>query len=264
MISDEFYRAVARLRRPEMGTERMGPLLHSLIRTTRARSILEVGMGYTTPFLAHALESNRLDFERDRKLLVTKTRRMAALGDQWFVEAPALADPGFFVAPFEPALNVIDDESANGTSVRRVGNVLKQLGLAQHLALWRGDFRNLHDEFIAAGKRFDFVWFDCGGYREYRDFLDLYWDLIDDNGGVLVLHYTLTNLSMGAILQALKLRQATEAFNDYELLSLLEPDKFEQNSCTILRKTRGYRDRIYSAVDSKMLGDAARLLSDQD
>lgn len=263
MVSEEFEREVARLARPEMGTERMGPLLHALVRSTRARAVLEVGMGYTTPFLAHALESNRLDFERARKMLVNKTRKMARLGDRWLVEAPALADPGYFVAGYQPSLTVIDNESANGSSARRVGGVLRRLGLDRHLTIARGDFRDLQGALAAAERRFDFVWFDCGGYQEYRDFLDLYWDLIDENGGILVLHYTLTNLSMGAVLQALKLRQATDRFNDYELLSLLEPDKMEQNSCTILRKTRGYRDRIYDTVDAKALGDAAQLLIDE-
>ncbi len=260
MFSEAFEKEVARLYRPEMGTERMGPLLHALIRSTRARSVLEVGMGYTTPFLAHALEANRRDVVRDRKRLIDKTRKMARLRDRWILEAPALADPGFYLAGYEPALNVVDNESAAGSSARRVRSALRRLGLADSLTLWRGDFRDQRDALVAEGKCFDFVWFDCGGYHEYRDFLEMYWDLIDANGGLLVLHYTLTNLSMGAVLRDLKLRQAT-GFNDFELVSLLEPDKVEQNSCTILRKTSRYRDRIYDMVDAKVLGDASRLLN---
>ena len=42
------------LRRPEMGTETMAPLLYYLARFSRPRTVLEVGMGFTSLFLAQA------------------------------------------------------------------------------------------------------------------------------------------------------------------------------------------------------------------
>ena len=41
-----------------MGTELMAPLLYSLVRFVRPQTILEIGLGYTTPWLAKGIEDN--------------------------------------------------------------------------------------------------------------------------------------------------------------------------------------------------------------
>jgi hypothetical protein len=55
MLMDRgFLEAIKPLYSPVMGTEAMGPLLYSLICFSRPQRVLEVGAGYTTPFiLAH-------------------------------------------------------------------------------------------------------------------------------------------------------------------------------------------------------------------
>ena len=55
-----------------------------------------------------------------------------------------------------------------------------------------------------------------------------------------MLHSTLSNYRNWVWLQDLKLQQATTGFRDFELLSLLEPHKWAQNSCTVLRKVSGH------------------------
>src|SRR4051812_22245345 len=55
-ISEQDFRAaVERLRVPGMGTEVVAPMLALLIQVVRPQRVLEVGMGYTTPFLVRAL-----------------------------------------------------------------------------------------------------------------------------------------------------------------------------------------------------------------
>ena len=49
-----------------------------------------------------------------------------------------------------------------------------------------------------------------------------------------------------ATTQHMLLRQATDAFNKYELLSLLEPHKLSQNSLTMIRMTSALLTPIYS------------------
>ena len=48
-----------------MGTENVGQLLYSLVRMTRSWRLLEVGLGFTTPFLAQALKDAAQDFSDD-------------------------------------------------------------------------------------------------------------------------------------------------------------------------------------------------------
>ena len=43
---------------PGYGTEKVAPFLRSLAELTRPQKVLEIGMGYTTPFLLEAIEKN--------------------------------------------------------------------------------------------------------------------------------------------------------------------------------------------------------------
>jgi hypothetical protein len=46
--------------------------------------------------------------------------------------------------------------------------------------------------------------------------------------------------------QGLKLKQATEAFNRFEMLSLLEPHKWRLNSLTMVRMLSPSTEKLYS------------------
>lgn len=264
----DFASAVAALASPRMGTESMAPLLYSLVRLLRPATLLEVGVGYTTPFLLKALADNAADIAREQQLWPDKNRllddqaaapllhgslsRFAALDKtrklRWLTMPPSLADPDFYTRPYTPRLVAIDDLSSPNTSARRIEAHLGTLPGHEHLVLVDGSFRGRAATLAAMVGTFDFIWFDCGGHREYRDFLDEYWPLLDGNGGTLLLHYTLTNLSMGSVIKDLKIRQATTGFEDFELLSLREPHKMMQNSVSLIRKTTHFRDRIYYEV----------------
>ena len=66
-LSTEFLSSAAKLYLPGYGTERMAPLLHSLVRFHRPERVVEFGFGYTTPFLAKALADNANDVAEERK-----------------------------------------------------------------------------------------------------------------------------------------------------------------------------------------------------
>ena len=44
--------------RPGMGTENVGPFLQSLMALCRPQRVLEIGVGYTTPFLIDGIQKN--------------------------------------------------------------------------------------------------------------------------------------------------------------------------------------------------------------
>ena len=48
--------------RPEMGTENVGSFLRALVQMVRPNKILEIGAGYTTPFLLEDLVNNQRIF----------------------------------------------------------------------------------------------------------------------------------------------------------------------------------------------------------
>ena len=99
MFDPTFLEAVKSLLSPWTGTELMAPLLYTLARFTRARTVLEGGSGYTTPFLAKALADNAYAVEEERRALQEKkTARYVADLDA-MQGTPAPVEPGTKVAP---------------------------------------------------------------------------------------------------------------------------------------------------------------------
>ena len=56
MLTSDFLKSAEVLRAPRSGTEQMAPLLYDLVRFHRPRTVVEVGIGYTTAFILRALE----------------------------------------------------------------------------------------------------------------------------------------------------------------------------------------------------------------
>ena len=239
-LDASFYKAVEPLFVPGMGTEHVGLLLYSMVRMIRPRTALEVGLGYTSPFLARALKDNLEEDAADRKVLAE-----AAEDDQRRV----VLRQEFFELPYAPRLIAIDDYSDNDTSAPRVLESLYELGLDDLVDVHQVDFRGHAGKLDRALLPLDFVWFDAGGPLEYIDFLKEYWPLLNPEHGQLLLHFTYWNLTgmyqgrevsnmlCGSITNELKRQQTRAGFDArFEVLSLLEPHKGRQGSVTLVRK----------------------------
>ena len=243
MLDQRFLDTVKPLLAVGMGTEHAAMLLYALVRMTRPRSVLEVGLGYTTPFLLQALADNAQEWQADLAVLQS-ARNMDARRD--------LLLPAHFVKPYRPKLIAIDDFSAAGSSAKRVVDAAKALALDSFLVQISGDFRGRSGAIDDAHKPFDFIWFDCGGDEEYVDFLSEYWSQsaadcvvalhftyqwqeieVAQHGGV----FTDIGLAPGAILAELQ-RQHRQAGVDthFEILTIVEPHKTRQGSVTLLRR----------------------------
>jgi hypothetical protein len=178
--TDERFRAaVETLRVPAMGTDAVAPLLHALLKLVRPQRVLEVGMGYTTPFLASALSEIAEETQVQAQALAAKTRPYldggTPLDDEWIYGAPALLAPEF----------------------------------------------------------------------------DNFWDLINPDGGLVVMHYLMTSPEGEAFLRYLSAQQEMRP-GEFEVVNLLEPHKLSQNSLTILRRTSGVVPRRYAKPGARM------------
>src|SRR4051794_20880484 len=233
-----------------MGTELVAPLLYSLARSIRAENVLEVGAGTTTPWLVRALHDNRLDVARERDALSAKADRYdpgwmttagASAADtgavlDWLLADPPLVNPQYHDRPYRPRLVSVDDGSSPYAAAEAAWRGIRDTGLGELLDERVTDFRAEAGRLAADRARFDLAWFDCGGHREYRDFLDLYWNLVRPDGGLIVLHYTLTVPSHEQVVTDLVAARGNGSHGDFEVLSLLEPHKLMQNSCTMIRR----------------------------
>lgn len=260
-LDSHFYKTVEPLYFPGMGTEHVAPLLYSLIRMTRPRRLLEVGLGYTTPFMAQALRDNIEEFGADGHILHTPgendERRLVLAAD-------------YYTTDYTPKLHAIDDFSLEGSSAPQVLGVIKALGLESVIQVDEGDFHGRSQQMDAATFPLDFIWFDCGGLREYIDFIEEYWRLINPDHGLLLLHFTYWHLSVvrdgvedvklicGPVANEIKRQQIGAGVNaNFEVLSLVEPHKRRQGSVTMIRKlpwTSRCRDRDFQEEVFEILG----------
>ena len=66
---EEIITKYSKLLNPGMGTENVGPILYSFIQKVRPEKVLEIGLGYTTAFIAESLKKVKNNFEYESKLL---------------------------------------------------------------------------------------------------------------------------------------------------------------------------------------------------
>jgi predicted O-methyltransferase YrrM len=250
-----FRRAVEGLRVPQMGTEVVAPLLAHLIQFLRPRSVLEIGMGYTTPFLAAALAQVRLQVSQESLDLAEKTRPYLAggkaLDEAWLHAEPPLLTPEFYLEPYEPRLVALDNLSIADSSAARVLEVLGELELTDLVTVVNAD---LHDavELLPDGfAPIDLAWVDAW---ECLYFFDEFWDLIQPDGGVVIMHYLMTYPEGEAILQYFRQFERANP-GELEIVNLLEPHKLIQNSLTMLRRTAGSRRPGYARPGGRLIYD---------
>ena len=193
---EEFYRK-------GMGTENVGIFLRSLIQMVRPNKILEIGAGYTTPFILEAIVNNKRIFNDGN-----------------------LKESYFKNYDYNPKLVIIDDMS--------LGELKKKPGMnnlinSNYVDFIEGKFQDKTNVLLKKYINFDFVWFDCGGLEEYKVFMDEYWKLCT---GYVLFHYTYNdgkpNLNHKIIQDKLKDNQQT--------FDIIEPHKKRQGSITMINK----------------------------
>tara|TARA_B100000676_G_scaffold53280_1_gene52478 strand:+ start:639 stop:2186 length:1548 start_codon:yes stop_codon:yes gene_type:complete len=189
--------------REGMGTESVGNFLRAMILMLRPEKILEIGAGYTTPFLLEGMVNNYRVYDDGN-----------------------LSEYYFKNYKYEPKLVIIDDMS--------LGELTKQPGMIEiinsdYTDFIEGNFQGQAPELERIYKGFDFVWFDCGGETEYRNFIDEYWDLCTSH---IFFHYTYSNGSPNNLHDLIM----NSAKGKLSFFDIVEPHKSKQGSITIVKK----------------------------
>jgi predicted O-methyltransferase YrrM len=225
MLDNAFMATVRPLLVPEMGTESTAALLYWLIRMVRPQRVMEVGMGYTTPFLAQALHDNHAAVETERALLGSAARQ-------------PLAHPDFYENPHEPHLICVDRMTDRTSSAPRALGVLDELGLTGVCTVIEDDLTGAAAEVRARFGMLDFAWIDTW---DTLAFLRGYWELINPAGGMLAVHYLMTYPEGRAILHYIESLAGPDG-GRLEITNLREPHKVAQNSTTLVRRVRDYTE----------------------
>ena len=186
-----------------MGTEQMAPLLYSLVRFVRPQNILEIGLGYTTPWLAKGLEDNEE------------------------IHIDGNADMEYFGKPYKPKLICIDDMSQKESSASQAAMNYKD---NQYVEVIESRFQNKAQEIKDKFGMIDFAWFDCGGHKEYGEFLNEYLPICS---GYVLLHYTYYRGKPNPNYTEVETYCSHE---EWERVDLIEPHKYRQGSFTMLKR----------------------------
>jgi hypothetical protein len=250
------------------GTEHMALLLYSLVRSTRPRTVVERGPGYTTFLLARALQDNLDDVVRERELLLDKSAfvtpdyRLPAdpleaqhVAEGWLTDGGMAAnvDPRFHLREYVPRLYCLESNLADHPYMVALNALIAELQLERFVTV-KAVSQAIADAIPASAMPIDLAWNDDDHYREF--FTDV-WPHLNPEGGLLVFHYTSAPVFADDIAWMMHQRQQA---GDLERLTVVESHKLVQNGCTILRRTAGCTRR-----DSDILGvvDALKQLMAQ-
>jgi len=189
--------------RKGMGTENVGPFLRTLVQMTRPQRILEIGAGYTTPFILDGLKANEEMFNDGN---------LDPRYEKWYKSNN------------DPKLVIIDTDSLPQLESKYVEHI-------------QGKFQGRSQELFDKYGEFDMVWFDCGGPEEYQDFVQEYWNICSH---YMIFHYTFfqgqPTTAIDVISVAIDGWARLMGSSNVQRIDILEPHKAGQGSVTMLRK----------------------------
>ena len=189
--------------RPGMGTENVGPLLRTLVQMARPQRILEIGAGYTTPFILDGLKANEEMFDDGN---------LDPRYEKWYKSNN------------DPKLVIIDTDSLPQLESKYVEHI-------------QGKFQGRSQELFEKYGEFDMIWFDCGAPQEYHDFLTEYWDICSH---YMIFHYTFfqgqPTTAIDIISGSIDGWTRLTGCSNVQRIDILEPHKAGQGSITMLRK----------------------------
>ena len=196
MEHNEYYRKA-------MGTENVGPLLRILVQMVRPQRILEIGAGYTTPFILDGLKANEEIFDDGN------------------------IDPSYekwYKSNNDPRLVVIDTDPLPQLDSKYVDHI-------------QGKFQGRAQELFEKYGEFDMIWFDCGAPQDYQDFLTEYWNICSH---YMIFHYTFfqgqPTTAIDIISGSIEGYARLYGVNNVQRIDILEPHKAGQGSITMLKK----------------------------
>ena len=227
-------------------TENVGPFIYSTIKTIRPKKILEIGAGYTSIFFAKALKEIEEEDSFDLQLLKDQK------SDPKWERRQRLLNKNYQFGSDSKLIIVDNFSKKKHDTARPVDNAIKKLHLNKYIDFVEADGMDLQkiNEMISNNLPLDFVFLDFGAGAALPILFKFYFEKINSFGGYIMVHSTLTNAMHRLWLAELKLKYSNDS--SVEIMSFLEPNKFMQNSFTLIKKnieteTGQFNPPIYTA-----------------
>ena len=143
----------------------------------------------------------------------------------------------------EGVLHCIDNMAHEHTTAHVVTRSAAELGMSDRLQLHEADaYDGDLPSVLAPGVEFDFMFIDLGAANRVEGFMEAWWPRVRPEGGMVMVHSTLTNALSRGWLEKMRQRSRSEPappYGSFETMSLLEPHKMFQNSVTLFQKRGG-------------------------
>ncbi|MDC0058151.1 class I SAM-dependent methyltransferase [Pelagibacteraceae bacterium] len=227
-------------------TENVGPFIYSTIKTIRPKKILEIGAGYTSIFFAKALKEIEEEDDFDKKLI-----REQENNPKW-ERRYKLYNKNYQFSSNSKLIIVDNFSKEQHDTARPVDNAIKKLELYKYINFVKADGMDLQkiNEMVSNHLPLDFVFLDFGAGAALPILFKFYFEKINNHGGYIMVHSTLTNAMHRLWLAELKLKYNNDS--SVEIMSFLEPNKIMQNSFTLIKKnieieTGQFNPPIYTA-----------------
>eukprot|EP00658_Telonema_sp_P-2_P005362 TRINITY_DN12005_c0_g1_i1.p1 TRINITY_DN12005_c0_g1~~TRINITY_DN12005_c0_g1_i1.p1 ORF type:complete len:337 (+),score=93.48 TRINITY_DN12005_c0_g1_i1:58-1068(+) len=197
---------------PHMGMENMGLMLYSIVRFVKPKRVLEVGAGYSTVFILQALHDNATEMAQLKQ--VGSFHGM----EDWLVEGS--------LESAEPAvLHCIDNQEhevfVEHGGLGAVQKAAESLGLSHLLSIHDADFFDMSPADLAGGCPWDFMWFDgITNDDRWTQTFNRWWHELKAEGGLALVHSTLTNTVNKAWSSELAAEEATRMLATIDLKPL--------------------------------------------
>jgi predicted O-methyltransferase YrrM len=200
-MDKDFLESIAHLKDDTMGTENLCYVLYGMIKMLKPKNTLELGIGYSTPFILQAIRENTNEFNTIIDNINCGVFDYNSTKNLRFE---------YYQTPRSYSYTGVDNMShKNSHSV--VEYINKQIDIPYNLHL--DDYNTMPRDI-----KYDFIWMDCGGYADYVNFLDNFTDIFADTTTIL-LHNT-----------------ANTAFHNLpRIIEIIELNKTNQNSVGILK-----------------------------
>lgn len=243
---------------PISGTEHVAELLYSIARMLRPKSIVECGSGYTTLFLLAALKENAADVGEEVSLLRAKTEKLICGGaaTDWLQTSGKACgtDPGFYLDVHSPRLYSVEKLGLNHEYPMRLTKTVAELNLSSFFTYFPGR-QPSPDLLPPEAFPIDIAWNDDD---QYMEFFDAFWDRLNPKGGLMIFHNTVSVKEFWTSMSCMRAKRSQAG--DLEMLTLPEPHKLYQNSCTILRRMGDYRPSFETRTPVRVIEDSWRFM----
>ena len=176
---------------------------------------------------------------------------------QWFANGDKAfcVYPAYYLDIKPPHLYSFEEHGETHEYSRRMKDAVEALNLTPWFSHVKGCSFSVN-ALPAAALPIDLAWVDS---HDYKEFFEAVWPYLNDRGGLMMFHNTVSRKYGWNAIQWMKTKRA--AANDIEVMTLPEIHKLDQSSCTLVRRVTNYQPPCLTLFPENILSNARKFMA---